>query len=251
MTFVNLSLLGGFLLVAIPVALHLLMRQRPKPMVFPALRFVQQRREANRRQLQLRHWILLALRCGALALLALALARPSVASAAIGNWLAVGFLGIVFCAVGGLAGATLVRKTSPILAGGLGIGTLLLGIGLLWFTARAWASGGQSVLGDQEAPVAAVLAIDNSPRMMYQHENQTRLAAAQDLAGWLLKQLPADSEVAVVDARPTGAAFSVDRAAAAQSIERLKPSGLARPMLDVLRSSLALAAKNVRTRKEV
>ena len=82
MAFVNLSLLTGGMFVAIPVVLHLIMRQRPKQIVFPALRFIQQRRIANQRRLQLRHWLLLALRCGAIGLVALALARPSVASAA-------------------------------------------------------------------------------------------------------------------------------------------------------------------------
>ncbi|HZN36006.1 MAG TPA: BatA domain-containing protein, partial [Pirellulaceae bacterium] len=74
MAFINLSLLAGGLLVAIPVVLHLIMRQRPKQFIFPALRFIQQRRIANQRRLQLRHWLLLALRCGAIGLFALALA---------------------------------------------------------------------------------------------------------------------------------------------------------------------------------
>src|SRR4029434_3645957 len=69
------------------------MRRGPKPMVFPALRFIQQRRIANQRRLQLRHWLLLPLRCLAVGLVALALARPSVTSAAISSWIAAGFLG--------------------------------------------------------------------------------------------------------------------------------------------------------------
>ena len=40
MAFVNLSLLLGGAFVAIPVILHLIMRQRPKQLIFPALRFV-------------------------------------------------------------------------------------------------------------------------------------------------------------------------------------------------------------------
>jgi hypothetical protein len=251
MTFVNLSLLAGALFVAIPVVLHLLMRQRPKPMVFPALRFIQQRREANTRRLQVRHWILLALRCGAIGLLALALARPSVASAAIGNWIVVAVIGSLFLAVAGLAGAALVRRTSSVLPAVLGLATLGLGASLLWFTGKAWSSSGQSVLGDDEAPVAAVLAIDSSPRMLYMHQNQDRLSAGKELASWLLKQLPGDSEVAVLDARAGGGAFSVDRAAAGKAIERLKPTGMARPMTEVLQAAVALAAANERPRKEV
>ena len=78
MTFVNLSLLAGAALVAVPIILHLLMRRKPTRMEFPALRFIQMRLDANRRRLQLRHLLLLLLRAGLIALLALALARPSV-----------------------------------------------------------------------------------------------------------------------------------------------------------------------------
>src|SRR5690606_40083195 len=77
MAFINLSLLlGGLGLMAVPVVLHLIMRQQPKQYIFPALRFVKQRKETNTRKLQLRHWILLALRCLAILLLGAALARP-------------------------------------------------------------------------------------------------------------------------------------------------------------------------------
>jgi hypothetical protein len=78
MTFVNLSLLAGAALVAVPIVLHLIMRQRPTLLEFPALRFIQKRLDVNRRRLQLRHLLLLLLRAAIIALLAFALARPSV-----------------------------------------------------------------------------------------------------------------------------------------------------------------------------
>ena len=80
MTFVNVSLLAGAALVAIPIVLHLILRQKPKPLIFPALRFIQERRETNRRRLKLRHWLLLLLRCALIGILALLLASPSVGS---------------------------------------------------------------------------------------------------------------------------------------------------------------------------
>ncbi len=78
MTFVNLSLLAGTALVAVPIVLHLIMRRKPTLLEFPALRFIQQRADMNRRRLRLRHLLLLLLRAGAIALLAFALARPSI-----------------------------------------------------------------------------------------------------------------------------------------------------------------------------
>lgn len=78
MTFVNFSLLFGGLLVAVPIVLHLVMRQKPRLLEFPALRFIQKRHEANRRRLRLQHLLLLLLRAGVIAFLAFALARPTV-----------------------------------------------------------------------------------------------------------------------------------------------------------------------------
>ncbi|QDT75972.1 BatA domain-containing protein [Lacipirellula limnantheis] len=77
MGFLTPLLLGGIALIAIPVVLHLVMRQQPRELTFPALRFVKQRRDSNRRKMKLRHWLLLALRCLLIAGLAIALARPT------------------------------------------------------------------------------------------------------------------------------------------------------------------------------
>ena len=77
MIFANPLLLAGTALVAVPIVLHLIMRRKPRFFEFPALRFIQQQHETNQRRLRLRHLILLAMRMGAIALFAMALARPS------------------------------------------------------------------------------------------------------------------------------------------------------------------------------
>ncbi|HEY1785908.1 MAG TPA: BatA domain-containing protein, partial [Pirellulales bacterium] len=77
LSFLNAAFLWGSALVAVPLVLHLVMRREVRRLEFPALRFVRQRQVANRRQLQLRHWLLLALRMGVILLVAAALARPS------------------------------------------------------------------------------------------------------------------------------------------------------------------------------
>ncbi|MBM4073093.1 MAG: VWA domain-containing protein [Planctomycetes bacterium] len=76
MTFVFPVLLGGLVLVGVPVLLHLIMRQKPKVLRFPAFRFLVQRSKKNLRKLRLRHLLLLALRMFILALICLALAAP-------------------------------------------------------------------------------------------------------------------------------------------------------------------------------
>ena len=83
MSFLHVAFLAGALTIAVPIVLHLIMRQQPKHLEFPALRFIKQRKRANRRQIRLRHWLLLALRCALLALLALALARPSIVTSGV------------------------------------------------------------------------------------------------------------------------------------------------------------------------
>ena len=77
MGFVTPALLAGAALIALPIVLHLIMRRETQRIKFPALRFVQQRRNQNQHRLQLRHWLLLALRCAIIAFLAFALARPT------------------------------------------------------------------------------------------------------------------------------------------------------------------------------
>src|SRR3990172_3752847 len=77
MGFVTPALLAGALLIGVPIVLHLVMRREVQQLVFPALRFVEQRKSVNQHRLRLRQLLLLALRCAIIALLAFALARPT------------------------------------------------------------------------------------------------------------------------------------------------------------------------------
>src|SRR5256714_11206735 len=80
MTFVFPALLGGLILIGIPVLLHLIMKQKPRHLLFPAFRCLLQRHRTNQRKLRLRHLLLLALRVLLVALICLALARPKLFS---------------------------------------------------------------------------------------------------------------------------------------------------------------------------
>ncbi len=175
--------------MGVPLALHLVMRRQPRHLEFPALRFIKQRESANRRQLKLRHLLLLALRMALMLLLAAALARPSLQ--------------------------------------------------------------GSGWLGDQEAPVAAALVFDTSPRMEYRHHNQTRLESARETGLWLLSQLPRDSEVAVIDSRYGSEARAFDLLAAKNRIERLKPSPVGSPLATTFGDALRLLRETTKQRKEV
>ena len=52
--FMHPLLLGGLLLAGLPVLLHLLMQQQPKKLLFPAFRFLQQRKQTNQQKMKLR-----------------------------------------------------------------------------------------------------------------------------------------------------------------------------------------------------
>ena len=62
--------------VAAPIIIHLIFRLRKRVVVFGSLRFLEKIVKKNRRRLRLRDLILLLLRIAAVALIALAFARP-------------------------------------------------------------------------------------------------------------------------------------------------------------------------------
>ncbi|MCI0491715.1 MAG: BatA domain-containing protein [Planctomycetes bacterium] len=189
MGFVTPALLGGAAFIALPIVLHLIMRRDARKLVFPALRFVQRRQSLNQHRLRLRHWLLLALRCAIIALLAFALARPVLR--------------------------------------------------------------GSGVAGKEGRPIATVLVFDNSLRMEYLHENQTRLDQAKDLADWLLGQLPPDSPVTVVDRSDSRRGSAANLDAAELRVERLATSGAVRPLSEALRDATDWLKEQIGHRGEI
>lgn len=251
-TFVHLSLLAlGSLFVAVPVLLHLAMRQKPKHQLFPALRFLQQRQTVNRRRLQLRQWLLLLLRCLLVLILAAALARPSVASSQWLGWLTIGMLGLLLVLVLLLTALTALQRRGVLPLVMLSLLGLALAIGLGQTALAVARRQAPAVLGNREAPVAAVLLLDTSPRMLYRFHNQTRLERAQEIARWLIRQLPADSDVAVVDARSRGSAFAVDLGAASKAVDALDVNYLPQAWKALIEQSLQLLQQNEKERKEL
>ena len=69
-------LMAGLLSVSIPIIIHLLHRQKTKPLRWGAMMFLKQSPLQMKRRKQLDHWLLMLLRMAALALLAWLIARP-------------------------------------------------------------------------------------------------------------------------------------------------------------------------------
>lgn len=79
MSFLNpLILSAGLAAIAIPIAIHLLMRRRRQPTPWAAMRFLMEAIRKRRRRLQLERLLLLAVRCLLVAAIALALGRPTI-----------------------------------------------------------------------------------------------------------------------------------------------------------------------------
>lgn len=77
MTFLHAGLaVAGVAAVSIPIIIHLLFRQRRRPIQWAAMRFLLEAYRKARHRMRLEQLILLAIRCLAIGLLGLALARP-------------------------------------------------------------------------------------------------------------------------------------------------------------------------------
>ena len=109
-------------------------------------------------------------------LVAVALAGPSVASNEFGNWLTLGGIGFSGLIVAGVLAFALYGKSSKRLLVAILI-VLLLGHLAYggWAASKLLTSESTQLLGDAQAPVAALIVIDTSPRMEYVSENSTGL----------------------------------------------------------------------------
>jgi len=253
MTWVNLGILGvGGLLLSVPVILHFMFQPKPVSVDFPALRFLQQNQQTTRSRMQLKHFALLLVRCLLIALLALALAGPSVASSVLGNWLTLGGVAVSGLIIGLVALAAFFRQNKNWLLIGI-LGAVLLGH--LIFGAislgKILNSKDANLLGDDQAPVAALIVMDTSPRMQLEFENETGLQKAQAIGKWLVTQFPSDSQVCVAPTNGEGAFFSVDVGAADRRIDKLKTNFSGVKIPSTIDNGLELLKTSSMERKEI
>lgn len=222
MTFLNATLLLGCLAAILPVAFHLLGKREPQRVAFPAIRFLTQRIETTRRKVQVRRWVLLAMRVAMIALLALALAQPEIHQAALGQWLAIGALGGLGLVVIGLAVWAIMTERERALRWGLAtVGAAMLVLAGGWgLAAGVW---GTRPVRTTAAPAAVAFLIDNGPTMTFQTErNENRFEAAKEMASWVLGRFPSNSRFALLDRAPRPAAFALDAASIQKGLQRTK-----------------------------
>ncbi|MBX3444679.1 MAG: BatA domain-containing protein [Planctomyces sp.] len=258
MTWLHPALLMGLGLVAAPVLLHLLMRQKPKRLLFPALRLVQQRTRQNTRRFRLRHWWLLLLRMAALALLVLAVARPTLPAANYNLNLreSLTLAGVIAAGVGAYAWMlSRWRRQSPThelplrraqLRGWTTGGTLLAALLLTgWPYQRRIAAEitSPAPTGQFNLPVAAAFVFDTSLSMEYTQEGKTRLDAARQIATEHVRDFPAGSRLAITDtAQDNPLIFQASMGSAQSRMDALTCSPVALSLNDRIRRALALQA---------
>ena len=257
MILLNPALLAGLALIAIPVILHLLMRAKPKRLIFPALRLIATRRKQNSQRLRLRHLLLLALRMAIIAALALALARPSVPAADYqftgADWLrTLAVLGLLAGAYFGCLAlwrrsrlpAHQLNHRQSLLRTGLVVLAIPLALGVIgWpYASRVAASiTSPTIRADQTLPVSAVLLFDTSLSLDYQLAGRSRLDLAKEIAVGHLKTLPAGSRAALAETSATAPLrFQSDLASLQTRITELATSPLSRPWIDLLDSAFDL-----------
>lgn len=239
MTFLNAALLFGLGLTAIPVILHLLLRNKPKKLPFPALRLLLLSKKSNTRRLRLKHFWLLLLRILLIALVVLALARPTLPAAdyslSSGEWMRMGLILIAALAVDWWLRRSMRKKHIPpsvqrsrqaTFRSLLAVAALVLFLlMILWpygkRVAAQWRDPQSPI--QENFPVSAVLLFDVSPSMEYRQDSHTRLDAARHLAEQLLSRLPAGSQLSVThNATTDPAVFLSDSTAARERLDALK-----------------------------
>ncbi|MDA1166060.1 MAG: BatA and WFA domain-containing protein [Planctomycetota bacterium] len=257
MSLLNPALIFGLAFAAIPVVLHLMMRAKPKKLLFPALRLIQKRRRQNVRRIRLQHLWLLLLRVFVLAILVVSLMRPSLPAAPYGlktgETLTLG--GIVAAALAvyfamlarwrkqGIANHLIAsRRTS--LRGALGvIGLALLLLFIVWPYKQRIAAAITAPLPEvsPDLPVAAIFLFDTSLSMEYRQEGRTRLDEVKSFATEHLSALPRQSRIAIADSSGTSPIlFQADVQGAKARIESLETTSSFVPLNDRLRAALRL-----------
>ena len=240
MNLISPQLLFGLAFAAIPVLLHLLMKSKPKKVLFPALRLIQMRKKTNSRRMRLKHIWLLLLRTLLLIGIVIAVARPSLPAANYGlSWTELGTLAGILAVAAGVyywfkrrwnqqrTAPHDLRYKTTVLRGGTGTAIavlILLLVGLPYGNRiAAELSGDTASTMAQDVPVAAVFVFDNSLSMEYRLENKTRLEAAREIATAHLGTLPPGSRVAIADiAANRDIVFQGDLISAGARIDALK-----------------------------
>lgn len=255
MTFLHPGLLMGLAAVAIPLILHFLLKQKPRKLLFPALRLIEQRRRESTRRLRLKQFWLLVLRMLVFGLIVFAIARPSMPPADYSLSLTelITLVATVALAVGAYffilsrwrrqrMPLYMLRDRQTLLRGwttGATLLVLLAVVGCPYQQRIAAEIRDPAPSGQIDLPVAGVLLFDASLSMTYQQEGKTYLDRARELARNHLASLPPGSKIAVCDtSNDHPVLFQSTLPAAVARIEALQTKPVTLALNDRLRDAI-------------
>jgi hypothetical protein len=240
MTFLNATILIGLLAVAIPIALHLLGRREPHRVRFPAVRFLKQRMESNRRRITVRRYILLAMRIGLVVFFILALAQPQIHQSLVATWLGVvGLVGLGLLLIGLSMWGHAREVKRLVIRSLLIVGVLLVLLGGGWGVATL--ASGPRPMALTTAPAAVVVLIDNSPTTgLVDNEGVVTLDRAKEIATFIFGRYPLDSRLSIMDRTARPAAFAIDAAAVQKSLNGINVEQVTRPLEERIEAAVRL-----------
>jgi hypothetical protein len=191
--------IAGLIAAAGPIIIHLLNRRRFRVVEWAAMDFLRQAMQRSRRAVQLRDLLVLVLRCLAVVIFGVALARPFLSGVSSATML-IG-IGTVLAIVGAVGTAASGILTSQRKVRGLSFGVCALcgGLGAIGLFSMLRDANDQSlgVLTSRQ-PIHAVLLIDNSMSMGYESLEGTLLDRARTKAAEFIDALPSGSHINVL-----------------------------------------------------
>lgn len=220
--------IAGLLVAIGPIIIHLLNRRRFKVVNWAAMDFLKAALQRNRRVLQMRDLILMALRILCLIVFGVALARPFFES---GNdastfryiWISIA----VLVAFGGAVWAVLTsERGGRVIGGAICVMAALLSTWGIMGTVRQASAAGDGGNSSRD-PIHAVLLIDNSLSMAYETLDGSLLDKARERAEDFIGDLPPESRVSVIPVCGSEIGFSLDAYRnlddAREALERIEP----------------------------
>lgn len=219
--------IAGGIAAAGPVLIHLLNRRRFKTVNWAAMDFLREALERNRRILEIRDILLLALRMLAVALFGFALARPYYKGATTAALLQAGLLTACVLAAMALAIAWVLapKRKRRGLTSLLPVAALVL-LAIPGYIAFRQSSAASESPMNSRLPVHAVLVIDNSRSLGVETIGATLLDRAKERAIEFAETLPPESRITVIPLAGSEEAYTLDayrnKEDARRAIERVK-----------------------------
>ncbi len=205
---------AGFAVAALiaatgPILIHLFNRRRYRTVDWAAMDFLREALRRNRKVLQIRDLLILALRVLCVLCFGFALARPFLTSGNASAWpLFAAGTAIVVALGAAVTGIAAKEKRARLIAGSVcGVASL---VGAWGAYRLVQTDAGSAAAVTDRSPVHAVLLVDNSQSMGYESLNGTLLDQSKAKALDFVDRLPPESRISVIPLCGGSSGFTLD-----------------------------------------